>query len=109
MSPFVGMTPGQVREEETRRDLEKLKSGALRRVAGLFAEPGDEDYNPDGELKKSEVPYRTILAGEYVGHMVRAASDAAAIGVVIRSLQIPDKEPDVPFENVIVVERKKGD
>ncbi len=94
---------------QTQQAIIDIRDRAVRRVAGLWAERADPDYNPDGELPRSKVPFRTAIAAEYVGHIVRSQSEAAALSAVIRELTIPEKEPVRDFADAVVVERRRGD
>lgn len=66
--------------------LDKITADGLADVAGLFAKPGDEGYNPDAEIPWQEARTKTRVAVEVYKQAMANSREttkaAVALGVV---------------------------
>ena len=73
----------------------------MERVRGMWREPAEAGYNPDGELPKRNCPMRTVAAVELLRAKV-AAEGNQHITVNIQSIMLPEKRQVVDVEVVEV-------
>jgi hypothetical protein len=93
--------------EDSRTIVSDIKTKALRKVRGMWLDPEDPDYNPDGMDKRSDCPMRTAAAVELVGALLRSESTVNH-SVTIRTISIPEKRPAVDVE-VVEVFKQPGE